>query len=296
PSSATTGRRLAFAEWLTRRGSRAAALLARVTVNRVWQQYFGTALAATPDNLGYSGALPSHPELLDWLAADFAAGNWSMKALHRKIVLSAAYRQSSLPRDDALKLDPDNRLLWRHPLRRLDAESVRDGMLAASGELEVSLGGPYVPTDRDEQGEVVVPETRGGAFRRSLYVQQRRTQLLGLLEVFDAPSIVTNCTRRSSATIAMQSLTALNSQFAVARARALAARLAREAPDTADARIDLAFLLVAGRPPDDAERTASHRFLAAQAANYPDRDDTVGQVWADFCQMLPASNAFLYIE
>jgi hypothetical protein len=296
PSSATTGRRLALAEWLTRPGSRAAALLARVTVNRVWQQYFGTALAATPANLGYSGALPSHHELLDWLAAEFAAGNWSLKALHRKIVLSAGYRQSSMPRDDALKLDPDNRLLWRHSLRRLDAESVRDGMLAASGQLDVSLAGQYVPTDRDEQGEVVVPETRGGAFRRSLYIQQRRTQLLSVLEVFDAPSIVTNCTRRSSATIAMQSLTALNSQFAVARSRALAARLAHEAGDAADVRIDLAFLLVVGRPPDEAERAVSHRFLAVQAANYPDRDDTVAQVWADFCQMLLASNAFLYIE
>ena len=295
-SSATTGRRLALAQWLTRPGSRAAALLARVTVNRVWQQHFETALAATPDNLGYSGAPPSHPELLDWLAAEFTESNWSLKALHRQIVTSAAYRQSSQPRDDALGRDPGNRLLWRYPLRRLDAESVRDGMLAAGGELDLTVGGPYVPTQRNAQGEVFVDETRSGANRRSLYVQQRRTQVLSLLEVFDAPSIVTNCTRRSSATIPLQSLTALNSEFALARARALAARLAQEPPDDADSRIERAILLVAGRPPVEAEREASRRFLAAQAANYPDRADAAEQVWIDFCQMLMAGSAFLYVE
>jgi hypothetical protein len=296
PSSATTGRRLALADWLTRPGSRAAALLARVTVNRVWQQHFGTGLAATPDNLGYSGAPPSHSDLLDWMAAQFVVDNWSMKALHRSIVMSAVYRQSSLPRGDAMALDPDDQLLWRYPLRRLDAESVRDAMLAAAGELDRTAGGPYVATDRDAQGEVVVPETRRGALRRSLYLQQRRTQVLSLLEVFDAPSIVTNCIRRSSATIATQSLAALNSQFALSRAHAMAARLAREAGDTLDARIERAFLLVAGRPPGTAECEASHRFLATQAMNYADSEDASERVWADFCQMLLAGNEFLYVE
>jgi hypothetical protein len=298
PSSTppTTGRRLALAQWLTRPGSRAAALLARVTVNRIWQQHFETALAATPDNLGYSGAPPSHPELLDWLAAEFVAGNWSLKALHRQIVTSAVYRQSSLPRDDARGRDPGNRLLWRYPLRRLDADSVRDGMLAACGAIDLTVGGPYVPTQRNAQGEVVIDESRPGANRRSLYVQQRRTQVLSLLEVFDAPSIVTNCTRRSTATIPLQSLTALNSEFAVARARALAARLAHESPDGSDARIERAFLLVAGRPPNEAEREASRRFLAAQGANYPDRADAAEQVWIDYCQMLIAGSAFLYVD
>ena len=298
PSStpATTGRRLALAQWLTRSGSRAAALLARVTVNRIWQQHFETALVATPDNLGYSGAPPSHPELLEWLAAELMESNWSLKAVHRRIVNSAVYRQSSQPRHEAPRPDPDNRLLWRYPLKRLDAESVRDGMLAAGGEIDQTVGGPYVPTQRSAQGEVFVDETRAGANRRSLYVQQRRTQVLSLLEVFDAPSIVTNCTRRSSATIPLQSLTALNSEFAVARARALSARLALESSGGTDARIERAFLLVAGRPPNEAERKASHRFLSAQVANYPDRADVTAQVWIDYCQMLMAGSAFLYVE
>src|SRR5207237_868683 len=143
--AATTGRRLALAEWLTRPGSRAAALVARVTVNRIWQHHFGTGLVATPENLGFSGSPPSHPELLEYLAAELVESGWSAKAVHRLIVNSGAYRQSSGPDAAAQKVDPDDRLLWRYPLRRLDAEAVRDAMLAASGELDGRTGGRYVP-------------------------------------------------------------------------------------------------------------------------------------------------------
>jgi hypothetical protein len=294
-TSASTGRRLALAGWLTRPDSRAAALLARVTVNRVWQQHFGAGICATPDNLGYSGSPPSHPELLDYLAGEFVRGGWLMKPLHRMIVLSRAYRQSSSPREDGLKLDPDNRLLWRFPLRRLDAESVRDAALSLSGELDSSIGGSYVPTDRNAQGEIVVDEAKPGGRRRSLYLQQRRTQVLSLLELFDTPSIVTNCTRRSSATTALQSLSALNSEFALARARALAGRLATQSISP-EATIERAFLLTAGRPPDAKERAASGRFLAEQRSHYADRSDAAMQALVDFFQMLLAGNAFLYVE
>ncbi len=294
--AATTGRRLAFAEWLTRPNSRAAALLARVTVNRTWQQHFGVGLAASADNLGYSGAAPSHRELLDWLAASLVEQGWRMKTLHRQILLSAAYRQSSRPRDQALAVDPDNRLLWRFPLRRLDAESIRDAMLAASGELDLQLGGPYVPTQRTGEGEVVVDESLPGARRRSIYLQQRRTQVLSMLDVYDAPSIVTNCTRRSESAMPLQALSALNSAFAVARAKASCARLERETADELEPRLNRAFLLAVGRSPDAAERETAERFLAAQRANYGERADAARQAWTDFCQMLLASNAFLYVE
>ena len=294
--AATTGRRTALAQWLTKPGSRAAALLARVTVNRIWQQHFGVALAASADNLGYSGAAPSHRELLDWLAAEFVAGGWRMKPLHRQILLSSAYRQSSSPRDEALAADPDNRLLWRFPLRRLDAESIRDAMLAASGELDSEPGGPYVPTARTGEGEVVVDESHPAARRRSIYLQQRRTQVLSMLDVFDAPSIVTNCTRRSESAMPLQALSALNSTFAVARAKAFAARLERETPDELGARLDRAFLVAVGRPPDAAEREAAESFLAAQRANYGARPEAPRLAWTDFCQMLLAGNAFLYVE
>ncbi|HWB11285.1 MAG TPA: PSD1 and planctomycete cytochrome C domain-containing protein [Pirellulales bacterium] len=292
-ASESSGRRLALAHWLTRPDSRAAALLARVTVNRLWQHHFGAGICSTPDNLGYSGSAPSHPELLDYLVGEFLRGGWRMKPLHRTIVVSRAYRQSSSPREEGLKLDPDNRLLWRFPLRRLEAESLRDAALSLSGELDGSMGGAYVPTDRNGQGEIVVDEAKPGGRRRSLYLQQRRTQTLSLLELFDTPSIVTNCTRRSSATTALQSLSALNSEFALARARALAGRLAGESPG---ATVDRAFMLTAGRPPDAKERAASERFLLEQRGRYAEDPDAASRALVDFCQMLLASSSFLYIE
>jgi hypothetical protein len=297
PGSSSTGRRLAFARWLTRPGSRPSALLARVLANRIWQHHLGTGLAATPDNLGYTGSPPTHPELLEFLADELARSGWSARALHRIIVTSTVYRQSSAPRPEAARVDPENRLLARYPLRRLDAESIRDAMLAASGELDNRQGGPYVPTDRTDSGEVAVAESTLGATRRSVYLQQRRTQVASLLEVFDAPSIVTTCTRRLPSTIPLQSLSLLNSDFVVTRAGKLASRLEQDC-GALDARIARAFLLVAGREPGREEREATRRFLESQPVRYPGlaSPDARHRAWADFCQMLLASDAFLYVE
>jgi hypothetical protein len=296
--AASTGRRLALANWLTRPGSRPSALLARLLANRIWQDHFGVGLVATSENLGYTGSPPSHPELLEYLAGLLVRSGWSAKALHRAILRSTTYRQSSAPRPDARTADPDNRYLSRSPLRRLDAEQVRDAMLFASGELDDRQGGPYVPTTRDGSGEVAVDPALPGATRRSVYLQQRRTQVASFLEVFDAPSIVTACARRSPATIPLQSLSLLNSDFAVGRARRLAERIGREAGDAADGFIRQAFLVAIGRDPRPEETASALRFLAAQPANYPGRSGAEArhQARADFCQMLLASNAFLYIE
>ncbi|WP_250847052.1 PSD1 and planctomycete cytochrome C domain-containing protein [Aquisphaera insulae] len=290
----TSGRRLAFARWLTRPGSRASALLARVTANRIWQGHFGTGLVSTPDNLGYSGSPPSHPELLEFLARELAARGWSAKALHRQILLSAAYRQSSRADAHAMEADPDNLLIGRFPVRRLDAETIRDAMLAVSGELDARAGGPYVPTTLDGNGEVIVREETDGAHRRSVYLQQRRTQVVSFLDVFDAPSIVTNCTRRSCTTMPLQSLSLLNSDFVAARARAFADRLRRDVGDDQGSRLDRAFLLAAGRLPSAAEREAAIGFLSDQPDRYAGRDDAPNEAWIDFCQTLLGSNAFLY--
>ena len=279
-----TGRRTALAQWLT---DPRHPLVARVTVNRVWQQHFGTGIVATADNFGVTGTPPTHPELMDYLAARFVEEGWRLKQLHRWIVMSGVYRQSSAPRSDGLSIDPNNALLWRFPLRRLDADQVRDAMLAASGELDAKMFGSYVPTKRLPDGNVVIDEAAAGAHRRSLYVQQRRTEVLSLLDVFDAPAIVTNCTRRSTSTIALQSLSALNSDFAIARAKALAERVAHEAGPDAKARVDLAFLLCASRGPTNEERSAVEQFLVGASD---------AEAWAGCCQMLLASNAFLYIE
>ena len=200
-------------------------------VNRIWQHHFGVGLVTTSDNLGVSGAAPSHPELLDDLASRFIASGWSTKALHRSdprvgrlSPVEARWCRT------AFAIDPDDRLLWRFRVTRLDAEALRDAMLAASGGLDRSFGGPYVPTVRDDTGEVLVKSVRRGANRRSLYLQQRRTQTLSLLTVFDAPSITVNCVQRPASTMPLQSLGLLNSQFVVAQAERFAERLARELP------------------------------------------------------------------
>jgi hypothetical protein len=302
--SSSTGRRLALARWLTKPGSRPAALLARVLANRIWQYHFGTGLAATSDNLGYTGSPPSHPDLVELLARELVRSNWSSKALHRLILTSSTYRQSSTPRPDVARVDAENRLLAHYPLRRLDADAIRDAMLAATGELDDRQSGPYVPTDRTKSSEVVVNESHPGAARRSVYIQQRRTEITSLLEVFDAPSIVTTCTRRLPSTIPLQSLSLMNSEFVVARAQKLAARLERECnsgqatPAIRDPHITRAFLLTTGRRPDDVELCAARRFLESQPARYAGLGELQAHERAlvDFCQMLLASNAFLYIE
>jgi len=283
--------RLAFARWVTAPEN---PLFARVMVNRIWQHHFGVGLVTTPDNLGRSGARPSHPELLDYLATEFVRGDWSVKNLHRLILRSAAYRQSSAWRADGFAADEDNRLLWRYPLRRLDAEALRDAMLAIGGELDPRPGGPYVPTTRRKDGNIVVDEAAAGGHRRSVYLQQRRTQVATLLELFDAPVMTTTCSLRNTATVPLQSLALLNSDFARARARAFAGRLEKEAGTDDDERLNFAYRASCGREPRADERAACRKFLTARrTAPEPEGER---QTWADLCQMILASNAFLYVE
>jgi hypothetical protein len=289
----SSGRRTAFAKWVT---SPENPLFARVMVNRVWQHHFGTGLVSTTDNLGRSGAKPTHPELLDYLAVEFVRRGWSVKELHRLILTSAVYRQSSAATEAATGADPDNRLLGRYPLRRLDAESLRDAMLCVSGELDRRAGGAFVPSQRTAEGTVEVAEGQSGARRRSVYLQQRRTQVVTLLQLFDAPSVVGSCGARTTSTVPLQSLALLNSEFARLRAKALARRLDHEAGTDEGKRLATAFRLAYGREASAEEGMAARRFLAAQAKVYADQKDATGRTWADLCQMILASNAFLYVE
>ncbi|MBM4004982.1 MAG: DUF1553 domain-containing protein [Planctomycetes bacterium] len=304
PETRTSLRRLALADWMTATGSKAASLLARVQVNRIWQYHFGEGLVATADNLGLSGAPPTHPELLDRLAAQLQSDQWSVKRLQRRIVLSATYRQSSAADRLSLERDPDGRLLSRFPLHRLDAESIRDALLAASGELDTRMFGSYVPTSRDAAGEVVVPENATGARRRSIYLYQRRTQVLSLLAIFDAPSLVFNSVSRPRSTMPLQALSLLNAEFVANRARALAVDLttpnplesASERPVDDPQRIAIAYRRTLGRPPRTEELDAARLFLREQAGYYPESSTGVVQALADLCQSLMASNEFLYVE
>lgn len=295
PEAATTGRRTAFADWLLRPSGRPAALVARVHVNRVWRQYFGRGIATTTDNLGVSGSPPSHPQLLEELAAGFIADGWRQKSLHRRIVTSAAYRQSSAPRPEGLTKDRDNRLWWRWPVRRLEAEVLRDSMLAVAGQLDGRAFGPFTPTHQTPVGEVIADEQAPGARRRSIYLQQRRSQTLSFLKLFDAPSVAVICTTRPSSTVPLQSLALLNSDFAVARGEAFADRLLSETDGSPGEIIRRAWRAATGRSPTEKEAALAADFIASQRAQYAG-DEAVRWAVADFCQMLLASNAFLYLE
>lgn len=293
----STGVRTAFANWLTRPDSRPAALLARVYVNRVWQRYFDRGLSTTSENVGYSGALPNHPGLLEWLAARFVTSGWDTRVVHRLIIGSAAYRQSSRTDPAAFAADPQNHLLWRMPLRRLDAEQFRDALLAVSGELDLHREGPAIPTVRRPGGEVVVDENSPGFRRRSVYLEQRRSQMLTMLRIFDAPAIVTNCIERSRSTAPLQSLTMLNSEFVRLRSTNMAKRIALDAGRDSEERISRAFLLALAREPDRDELLDALQFIRAQVRHYQGKHPSPQrQAWTDLCHTLLASNEFLYLE
>lgn len=291
----TTGRRLGFAKWLTRDEGRPAALTARVYSNRIWQQYFGRGIVATTDNLGIGGAPPSHPQLLDRLAAGFVASGWNPKQLHRRIITSTVYRQSSAPHSDGLAADPDNILLWRRSLRRMQAELIRDNLLVAAGRLNQTPFGPYVPTQQTPVGEVVVDPKTPGAQRRSIYLQQRRSQTLSLLKVFDAPSVATICTERPSSTVPLQSLSLMNSDFSLACSEGFADRLRAETDGTRVAMVRYAWRVATSRMPTDVEQAIAVKFITEQEQLYKGQDHSIRAV-ADLCQMLLASNSFLYVE
>jgi len=219
PELPTTGRRLAFARWLT---SPENPITARVLVNRIWMHHFGRGLVETPADFGRLGAKPTHPELLDWLASELIAQDWSIKRLHRVIVLSTAYRQVAQRDDEKQAIDDANHYRWRQSVKRLEAEVVRDRMLSASGQIDRALFGPAVPAKEDETGQVVV---EGNSGRRSLYIQQRRSQPVAILQAFDAPVMEINCERRPASTVATQSLMLMNGGFALDSANRLAQRV-----------------------------------------------------------------------
>ncbi len=217
----TSGRRLAFARWLTGADN---PLTARVIANRVWMNHFGRGIVSTPADFGRLGVPPTHPELLDWLAAELRDSGWSLKHLHRLIMLSTAYRQSSRREPDQVAMDAENRHYGRQNVLRLDAESLRDRALAATGMIDRTMFGPAVGVKEDDSGQVVASDVH----RRSLYLLQRRSQPVSLMQAFDAPVMVTNCEARLSSTVATQSLMLMNGEFWLSQATALADRAQRE--------------------------------------------------------------------
>ena len=287
PDAPEAERRKALAAWVA---SDRNPLFSRVVVNRLWQAHFGPGLVETPSDLGFNGGVPSHPALLDWLASELVANRWSLKAIHRLIVTSATYRQSSRPDPAAMARDAGDRLAWRKAPTRLEAEMVRDAMLAVSGTLDPALGGPSFH-DRDVR---FAPDTRivinleadparPGLNRRTLYRSWGRSARSGLLDAFDCPDPSTTAPRRAVTTTPLQALTLLNNALVLHLADALAARLAREAGPETGAQVHLAYRLALGRPPDPDEHTRAVRLARDHGA-------------ATLARALFNSNEFIYVD
>jgi hypothetical protein len=299
----TNGRRAALARWLTSRDN---PLTARVFVNRVWAWHFGRGLVSTPNDFGIQGDPPSHPELLDWLAADVMEHGWSLKRLNRLIVSSSTYQMSSVAAGRGLTSDPEDTLLWHFPRQRLEGEAIRDAMLACSGKLNTEMGGPPVvpPLDKDELTGLFdasdkwrVTKDKKQHDRRSVYLLSRRTFVYPMFAAFDAPEVMTSCAQRMHTTVPTQALTLLNSPLAREQAVEFAWRLARECPGNHAALARRAWLLAFGRPITAAEQARVTEFLAAKSADAGGKSSIQEQrALAELCLALFNANEFSYID
>ncbi len=295
----STGRRLALANWLTNASH---PLTARVMVNRIWKHHFGRGIVSSLDNFGNMGVRPTHPQLLDWLAIRFVEGGWSIKAMHRLMLLSTAYRQSSLVSEQHLKQDPENLLLSRMPLRRLDAEQLRDTLIFVAGRLDnQTFGRPGLVTARKD-GLMTAQPSGEDAWRRSLYVRQRRKEIPTILETFDLPQMNPNCQTRANSTVAQQALHLMNDPLVRKLGGRFGERVRAESADDV-MRIQFAYLTAFGRDPSQQELAASQESLSQlRAATRPKPTSQSGSAnddeaaWTLFCHTLFNAAEFLYID
>ena len=251
-----TGRRLAFAKWLTRPNHPATA---RVIVNRLWHHHFGRGIVETLGNFGHTGSPPTHPKLLDWLAVEFEARGQSLKEFHRLIVSSTAYRQRSLLTSEHELRDPKNELLSRMRLRRLDAESIRDSILEVAGRLDATRFGPAAPVEIRDDNVVASETERGG--RRSIYIQHRRLRMLTMLDTFDRPQFSPNCLSRRQSIVVSQALALMNGEVVRRNARHFAQRVIAAVGDDVERQVDSAYKLALSRAPGDDERELAVRTI-----------------------------------
>ena len=300
----STGRRHVLAAWIASPDN---PLTARVMVNRIWQHHFGVGIVPTPDDFGLTGMRPSHPELLDFLAAEFVRSGWSMKSVHRLIMTSRAYRMSSAAtRADALAADEGNSLFWRQNLRRLEAEAVRDSMLVVAGTLNPKMGGPgvypslprEVHTTQDSAGKGWADSPPGEQNRRSIYLVVKRALKVPLLEALDFANCTSPAGVRPVTTTAPQALMLLNDGFVQTQAAAFADRVAREGGDEPDSRIRHAFLLALQRPPSGGELEAARNLIADQRAlARPDEAAPPERTaWQSLCRALLNVNEAIYLD
>ena len=291
--SHSSGRRSALANWLADPKN---PLTARVMVNRVWHYHFGRGLSGTPSDFGVMGERPSHPELLDYLTATFLENGWSLKKLHRAILLSNAYQQSSDYNAEAATADPENKLVWRFTRRRLEGETIRDAMLAVSGTLNAKMGGPGVfpplPPGVITRGGWKKDEDTSEASRRSVYIFVRRNTRYPMFEAFDMPDTHESCARRNNTVTAGQALDLMNNELVLDWSRALAKRAGNDAGMSAESRVERAYRLVYSRAPKAEETAAAVAFLKRH-------EPVAGSeqaAFVDFCHMLLNSNEFVYMN
>lgn len=259
-------RRKALALWLT---SPDQPLVGRVMVNRIWQNHFGDGIVRTANDFGRQGDAPTHPELLDWLAVEFQSRGWSVKQMHRLVMLSSAYRTSSIAGKEAMEKDPENLYLSRMNRRRLDADAIRDSVLAVAGSLNLKMGGVGVipALTREEILAARMPNLwpanpdPAEAMRRSVYLQMKRSMTLPMLQIFDAPDTSSSCARRERSTVAPQALAMMNSEFSFAQAEKFAARIRKQAGDDPEASVDAGWRFAFGRAPTPEERQTALDYL-----------------------------------
>ncbi|PYV88068.1 MAG: hypothetical protein DMG05_16185 [Acidobacteria bacterium] len=302
-NSESSGRRLALARWLVQPNH---PLTARVMVNRIWMHHFGKGLVASPANFGHTGVPPSHPELLDWLATEFVRSGWSMKGMHRLIMTSTAYRQNSRFDPAVHQTDPDNVLLSRMPMRRMDAEALYDSMLKATGSFDPTPFGPPVDVEVKPEGEVVANGTKA-RWRRSIYVLQRRKTPVTMLEVFDLPPMSPNCIERRQSTVPTQALQMMNSDVLQEHSRYFAGRLIDEFGNDQEKQIQMLYLRVLSRPPTEQETNLAKSgideltkhwmaHLENEKNDAPIKSAAQWRALSDFCHALLSSAEFLYID
>ena len=274
--------RVALADWLTDDQQGAGQLAARVIVNRLWQHHMGRGIVATPSDFGTQGSEPTHPELLDFLASELVRGGWKLKPIHKLIMMSAVYRQSGDDNPAAAKLDPDNELWWRRGALRLEAEIIRDTLLSVSGTLDKTMFG---------KGSLDQASPR-----RSVYLTVKRSNLIPMLQLFDAPDSIQGIGNRDVTTVPPQALAMMNSPVV----RQLAEKFAKRLPAAADAslaeRIGEAYRLALSRPPSEAEIEQMSTFISNQADSYGGTEQAQQQALADFCQLVLCLNEFMFID
>lgn len=300
PGSKKTGRRLAFAKWLTNPDH---PLTARVMVNRIWQHHFGVGLVKSTDNFGHTGTRPTHPALLDWLAREFMNRGWSVKAMHRLMLTSSVYRQQSRVDSESEKVDPENSLLWRMPLRRLPAESVRDNIAAVSGRLDRrKFGRPDKVEVRPDGLATSVPSSSG--YRRSVYVQHRRSQMPTILENFDLPQMIPNCIERPNSTVASQALHLMNNTMVRELAADFANTTLKHGGASTESRVDYVYRTALSREPTAEERqlaviavTELTRLWELELASDKLADgEATRRALTSFCHTIVNSAAFLFVD